>query len=119
MESVAFCNESHCSEHQRMEKRTNEKHTHTHIHKKRGVGGMRSGGTVRCVAPRDEDRECNQEMGSAVFFFYPCIKPNYLDRIICVCLLCVHTYKCCGEYPKSDIITHVLHKRERGKGWEI
>lgn len=51
------------------------------------------------VAPRDEDVECNQENGVCFFlvallhfvFCLTCsIKPNYLDRIICV-----FAYKCC------------------------
>lgn len=85
------CNESHCNERKEDQKKKKKKK-----HTKQGGGG----GCVWCVvAPRDEDVECNQENGVCFFlvallhfvFCLTCsIKPNYLDRIICV-----FAYKCC------------------------
>jgi hypothetical protein len=50
---------------------------------------------VWCVAPRDEDRENVIKKWARSFLLLlllrGVIKPNYLDRIICVCLLYTHT----------------------------
>ena len=68
-------------------------------------------------------RQCNQEMGSVVFslsifrssplfsffFFFTCIKPNYLDRII-------HIYV--QVLDKSDIITHRRRRKKKGGKFE-
>lgn len=106
------CNESHCNERKEDQKKKKKKK-----HTKQGGGG----GCVWCVvAPRDEDVECNQENGVCFFlvallhfvFCLTCsIKPNYLDRIICV-----FAYKCCDVcvcvYTRSDIITRSNNKQK-------